>query len=234
MREITEMILVCLVVASCLISSPAQTDATQDSLWQKALVIAEENENWVPGLVIVRMEELGKDGEAKSVEETWMRLRLGQDGELVHDTVKILRDGEDVTDEPREWGKSGSTSAKANPFNPEVQNDVSVNREEQEELVMKKECIPYEFVQKTEDGEVLSGTAWLEKETGTPVQIQFETDPMPKHTRSMLTTTDYEFTSEGFWYPRETVIKASAGFLWIKKSFRVTVSFSEYWRKPKE
>ncbi len=234
MREITKMILICLVGVSCLISSAAQADVTQDSLWQKALVIAEENGDWVPGLVIVRMEELGKDGKAKSVEETWMQLTLGQNGELVHDTVKILRDGEDVTDEPRQSGKSGSTSAKANPFNPDVQNDVSVSHKEQEELIMEKECIPYEFVQKTEDGEVLSGTAWLEKETGIPVQIQFETDPMPKHTRSMLTTTNYDFTSEGSWYPRETVIKASAGFLWIKKSFCVTVSFSEYWRKPKE
>lgn len=238
MKQMTRLIVNCFLIIIWLIPFAAQAQSVQDTLWQKALIIAEANQDFVPGFMIMRMEELDKNGKVKSITETWTRLTLGENGELEYDTIKILKDGEDVTNEPKKSGKSESVSVKVNPFDPDVQDDVSVNRTDRQEVINDKQCVIYEFVQKTEDEKedekVLSGTAWLEKETGVPVQIQFKTDPLPKHTKRMLTTMCYEFIPEESWHLKEMIMEATAGFLWIKKHFRVTVNFSEHWKKPED
>ena len=40
-----------------------------DTLWQKAVSIAEQNARWVPGLIEMRNEELGKNDKVKHLEE---------------------------------------------------------------------------------------------------------------------------------------------------------------------
>jgi len=48
----------------------AQEVNLQDSLWQKAVALSKANEDWVPGLLVVRMEMLDGRGGAQSTEET--------------------------------------------------------------------------------------------------------------------------------------------------------------------
>ena len=89
------------VLATLLFIPPlcAQEVNLQDSLWQKAVALSGANEDWVPGLLVVRMEMLDGRGKAQSVEETWLKMSLGPDGKIKKDLIKQVKDGK-VKDGP--------------------------------------------------------------------------------------------------------------------------------------
>ena len=151
----------------------AQGVNIQDSLWQKAVTLSGANEDWVPGLVVVRMEMLDGQGNAQSTEETWVKLSLGPDGKVKEDLVKQVKDGK-VKDGPEtkvetragqgekkgeKKGSSISVGSSDDPFSPKVQASVSVKRTTQEKTISGKSCAGYEFTLTTKAGKTLSGNA---------------------------------------------------------------------------
>jgi len=224
----------------------AQETSLQDSLWQKAVNLSGANEDWVPGLLVVRMEMLDGRGSAQSTEETWLKLSLGPDGKIKRDQIKQVKDGK-VKDGPEtkvearsgdgkkkgeKKGTSISVSSSDNPFSPKVQGNVSAKRTAQLKTILGKPCAGYEFKLSTKEGETLSGTAWLEEPTGIPLEIQYTVRPLPAHIQRLSTLVCYETTPEGAWHPQEMVLEGSGGFLFIKKAYRGVIRFSDYWKCP--
>ena len=72
--------------------------------------------------------------------------------------------------------------------------------------------------------------AWLDEKNGAPLKTESSLSPLPKKVRSMKSTTFYETAPRGVWHPRRMVVEGSGGFLFFKKSFRLDLSFSNYWR----
>jgi hypothetical protein len=238
-------------LATLLLALPlwAQSVGLQDSLWQKAVALSGTSEDWVPGSIVVRVERLDGKGNVQSTEETWMRMSLGPDGKLKQEVVKRVKDGREQGGlEVRAEARSGqgekkgqgkgvaiSVSGDEDPFTPSVQGGVSAKRTALTQRVLGKPCVGYDYTLAAKEGKAektLRGTAWLEEGTGAPVEIRFSPTPLPKHVQRLVTTVRYETTPEGTCLAREMVMEGSGGFLFIKKAYRGTIRFSDYWKRP--
>lgn len=215
-------------------------NAPPDPLWQKALAVARANTDWVPGLVVLRSEVSSK-GETQGVHELWKRSSLGSAGEVVTQTVKILEDGKDVTEQEKKKEKKSKTKdsgvhAAGNPFDSETQNRLSLKPTQQFRVIAGKECVGYSFEVRNANGPTVRGLAWLAKETGIPTEIEnMALDPLPeKHLKALAITTRYESADDGAWRVKEIRTTGRISIFFIQADFRSTMTFSEYWKKPKQ
>lgn len=214
-------------------------DAPKDPLWRKALAVAAANADWVPGLVVTRSEVLHK-GAVVAVHEMWQRSKLGPKSEVVTETVKILEDGKDVTKrekaknkEKRET-KNADSKGGGNPFDAAVQAQLSLKLLDRSRTIAERACVGYAFELRNTNGPVVRGTAWLDKETGVPSEIENMTlDPLPdKHLKHLTLTTRYETTTNGTWLAKTTTAASTVSVMFIKADARTTTTFSEHWKKP--
>ncbi len=214
-------------------------DATKDPLWRKAVAVAAANADWVPGLVITRSEVLHK-GEIVGVHEMWQRSKLGPKGEVVTDTVKAVEDGKDVTKPEKTKTKEKNPARKTdgkgggNPFDAGVQDRLSLKVMDQSRTIEGRACVGYAFETTEHKWPVVRGTAWLEKETGVPSEIENMTlDPLPdKHLKRLTLTTRYETTTNGIWLAKTMTANSTMSVMLIKADARTTTTFGEHWKKP--
>src|SRR3954454_10784969 len=106
--------------------------ASPDPLWQKALAVARTNSDWVAGLIVTRSAVIYK-GETNGVHELWQRSRLGKDGDVITETIKVLEEGKDVTKQETKTEKSKTKKTgsrgdqgNGNPFSAAAQDRLSL------------------------------------------------------------------------------------------------------------
>ena len=236
------------------VSVGVATEANPDSLWEKAVELSEANQGMIPGLMVMRMEEVNKRGEPKNDNEyyeVWTRHTPGKNGDVVEETVKVVENGKDITDQAktereeaerkeempkaadREDEESGPLSwSSYSPFRPKDQRDYSFQATGEEEVVSGRPCAVYQFEGTTEKGGSRSGKAWLEEKTGVPVRIKYTQDDVPEHVKTCWTTTDFEYAPDGSPHTTELAVVMTAGTLFFKQHHRLTITMSEYWRMP--
>jgi len=215
-----------------------------DPLWQKAVDLAALNRDRVPGLLDMTSKVMDKKGKVEDLQEIKTRLFLGETGEVESELVRIVANGEDITEktradmEKRDQGKKDENSGEvtmefqtAGIFDPASQDRLTTRSTGQKAFVDGHSCIGYTFSFKEKDGTVLSGTAWLEEGTGIPMEVQSTPDPLPKHVKSMKTTLKYEVQNNR-WGLREMVVEGVGGMLFIKKKFHMTTTFSDWFEAP--
>jgi len=213
-----------------------------DPLWRNAVEVAATNSGWVPGLIVIRSEVFHK-GEPVATHEMWQRSTLNPQGELVTKTIRVLEDGKDVTKQSEKETKSkrpekndtamGAWKAGFNPFAREAQERIALKPTERARLIAGRDCVGYAFVLKQTNGAVAKGTAWLDKQTGIPAEIEeMQLDPLPeKHFKSMSLTTRYE-TTNGVWRVKALEMTGTVSVLFIKAGVKSITEFSEHWKKP--
>lgn len=214
-------------------------DVAKDPLWGKAVRVAAANADWVPGLIVTRSEVLHK-GETVGVHETWQRSTLGSKGEVVTETVKIMEDGKDVTNPEKTKNKAKGETKKVdgsgvgNPFDAAVQDRLSLKVMDRSRTITGQTCVGYVFELWNTNGPVVRGTAWLNKETGVPSEIENMTlDPLPdKHLKHLTLTTRYETTTDGVWVAKTLTTISTMSVMFIKADAQTTTTFSEHWKKP--
>jgi len=229
-----------------------------DSLWSKAISLYESNDNWVPGSVYMHMQEVDKHGQPKDERghEVWTRLYLDEDGEVEGELVKVLDNGEDITEEERarreeeerenedEGGDDDRSVTMEGymPFDPEHQDGMNFHATGDLEVVNGRRCAVFEFEDERkgededddDDDTVVTGKVWLELEKGVPMKMEYTTDPLPKRVKKMNTTVVFEFTDPDTWRPASMSVEATGGFLFIKKHFHMHMTFDDHWRMPEE
>ncbi len=251
MRCLLLLALLCLSAAVPAYPAPVPAGGP-DSLWSMAVSLAEANTRWVPGTIYMRMQEVDKHGEPKDEggHEVWTRLYLGEDGEVASEMIKVLDDGEDVTEEERarlageeageddDDGDGGHMTLEGySPFDPGHQDRIVVLATGRQEEVDGRQCFVFEFEDEREGKdreEKVLGEAWLEAETGIPLKLGYTTDPLPKRVKKMYTTVLYDYDGPDAWYAGSLSLKATGGILFIKKHFSMSLAFSDYWRMPEE
>jgi hypothetical protein len=87
---------------SASLHAAADSASLNDPLWQKAVAIAGRNLNWVPGSIYTRVEEVNDEGEAKHVQESWLRLFADTCGNVDSQILKAAEDGKDTTEQERQ------------------------------------------------------------------------------------------------------------------------------------
>jgi len=223
-----------------------------ENLWTKAVELARLNSGRVPGKMVLLSEMLDGDGRAKESEEISFAITQKADGTLDQVLVKYLKDGKDITaekqaEEKKARDKEAAESAKqkkdggkkesvsigfenAGVFDPGLQKGTQVTETPQRKAVDGKMCLGYAFRQKSKDQEegTLVGTAWLDKETGAALEVQYTSDPLPKHVKELTTTIRYAVQPDGTWEGREMKMEGVGGILFIKKRFRMTMHFDEF------
>ena len=227
-----------IVLASVLFCSVsfAFAAAPSDPLWQRALAVARTNADWVAGLVVTRSQVVYK-GETNGVHEIWKRSRLGTHAEVITDTVKVLEDGKDVTEQEKkkEKGKAKKPGGQVsiNPFDAETQDRLSLAMTNRSRKIEGKDCIGYVFEVRNTNGPRAQGIAWLERQTGIPAELENVTlHPLPdKHLKGMTITTRYESTADGVWRVKEMRTIGKASMLFITADIQSSMTFSEYWKK---
>ena len=132
---------------------------------------------------------------------------------------------------------SHSMSLDDSPFNPDRQNDVRVTKAASGETIDGTRCACFEFSypEKLPAGAkgtpaTIKGKAWIEESSGRPVKLEYVSDPLPKHVKSMSTTLRYGADANDSWVVKEMIFEARGSFLFIGKSIRGDISLGDYWK----
>ena len=178
MKQLTLFGSVCVIALGLGMVSKPLAGAPTDSLWREAVAISGMNEDLVPGLMKIHMQEVDKHGKPKAEDryhEVWSTLSLGEDGEVEYEVVKVIEDGEDVTEKEKAKEEGGDEDSESqtmegyNPFDPDSQARVSIESLGNAGIVNGRNTIAYTFRERTEDDVEISGRAWLEG--GDPVMV---------------------------------------------------------------
>ena len=233
--------------SSCVASAETPTD----SLWLRAVDLSEQSRDLVPGTMESFMQEVDKHGKPKDDDKyrhSWGQLSLGGDGEVRYEPVKVIKDGDDITEEEQakererqenddKEDSNSFTSEGYTPFKEGAQDRMSIERLDETEMVDGKDLVVYKFVEHPDDGDdenddKVTGTVWFDVATGVPVKMEYTTDPLPKRVKRMITTMKYAYAAPDTLVVRRMIMDATGGLLFIKKHFHVEMTFDEYWRLP--
>jgi hypothetical protein len=226
-------------------------ETPSDTLWLKAVALSDKNDDLVPGLMKMRMQEVDSEGKPKDsgkYREVWSALSLGADGEVEYGLIKAIENGEDITEEEKakeekakeeerdgeaEGDDSESHEMKGySPFAPESQPDISLESAGDGGVIGGRSTVLYSFTDQSDDGVVISGDAWLDRATGAPVKIEYTPDPLPKRVKRMVTTMEFEHIGPDSLIVKRMSVEVTGGILFIKKHFHMDMVFDDYWRLP--
>ncbi len=242
------LVLTLLILSAMAIASFADGEA--EACWQKGVNAAVRSQDYLPGKIYVKFEQLDGDGKTKNRNELWLELAPGEKEARL---VKAVENGKDITREElekqrkmKERGKGKSkgqtisvSAADIVPLLTNVKKPVThqfLGREKKNGI----DCNVYEFrkeyLQKRGKKEAVvshQGKIWLDAASGTAVEAFYSHDPLPSMVKQLEMNTT--FVSQGdkvFVKNHDMVVKA--GFLFIKKRFRMNLVLDEYWKSDKE
>ena len=226
------------VLALALAAAAPAPAAPANPLWSKAVESASRAKQWSPGemrLVIEMADDAGK------VLDTWdnrYRLSPGEDGAVRTDVVSASRNGKDETRKEREAQAKRDRSARTDgeppmggfgvdPFDPGLQGSVEIRPLAGNRQIAGRTCVAFAFSLTQPKNSVLEGTAWLDAESGLPVEFVSSLRPLPRGVHEMSTTVRY---TDGF--VSEVRVEGSGSLLFLKRRFVSVVTFGGWFRLP--
>jgi hypothetical protein len=243
------ILLLSLLVAFSLVFASLAADEAE-ACWQKGVAAAVLAQDHLPGKIYAKFEQLDGDGKAKSRNELWLELAVGEKEVRL---VKAVEDGKDTTREElekarkmKERGKGKSegqtisvsaadivpllTNVKrpvAHKFlGPEMKNGVACNAYE-----FRKEYLQRRG--KKEETVFHQGKVWLEAASGRAVAASYSMDPLPSMVKLLEMSTTFVQQGDKV-FVRNHDMNIKAGFLFIKKRFRMNLVLDDYWEAEKE
>lgn len=222
-------------------------------LWQKALGIFQKNSDAYPEKISILSEVLDRRDQPDSVTQLFFTMSMDAKGQMHTELTRALKNGKDISEkmkknvEIRNLNENNTPKKEASltvslsdsPFNPGQQKNVSFRASEEKQMLFGHSCRRFDFTYQTEiirkgasDKLTWTGMAWLEEDSGMPLKLEFSMAPLPKRIRSLWTTYLYEVSQPDRWVLKKIMITGQGGFLFIKKRFRSTTTFSDYRRQP--
>jgi hypothetical protein len=209
----------------------------QDPLWQKAVEGATRTEaaGMVPGRLEMSASVKKPDGTAE--EQSAMLFRIVYEGDESRTVlISATQNGKDVTEKAKAEEAKQERERKEkkpkkedsvtlelepgyHPFSPKSQIRVTARRTGDAPLDGRKAAL-FTFKESSEDGKsALEGRAWLDPETGAPLQVEASPAPLPQHVDTLVSTTRFETAPDGLWRPVSTEMRGEGGMLWIRRTF---------------
>jgi hypothetical protein len=231
-----------------------QAAASPWDLWRRAVEIDRANADWYPRRAAVVSEVRGGRRKVISLTEMFFSLGPGEEGWLRIRLDRSLRNGVDTTEKTRSKARIGealngialvdetenSVSLFDSPFDPGEQGAVSFAPREEWRILAGRSCRRFDFTYRAEVAEdggtrdvAWDGQAWIEEGSGRPVQLEFSIHPLPRKFRSVRIVYEYETDRPDRWVLKSVNISGHGGFLFIKRYFDITTTFSEFQRAPK-
>jgi hypothetical protein len=226
--------------------------AASAGLWQKALSIYRKNREWYPEKITILSEILNRQGQPYSVTQLFFTINRDPGGSLHTVLARSLKNGKDTTkdmkskvtilslDEEVDPNNEGtySVSISDSPFDPERQEAVAFHASGEKQFLFGHMCAKFDFSYQTEiirkgEKEKLcwKGMAWLDEASGIPVKLEFSIDPLPRRIRSIWAIYLYDMANPEKWVVKRVDMAGQGGFLFIRKRFRNTTTFTDYQRQ---
>ena len=233
-------------------SAPPRFEGTH-GLWRKAIEIHQRNRDWYPERVVILSEVLNRRGQSSSLTEMVFRLRLDAHGRVQAELERSLKNGEDTTERTRskvtirspeegvdpEDDTAYSVSLTDSPFAAASQGAVRAFATSERDTLYGRLCRRFNFtyrsaiVRKGKAEELTwRGMAWLDEASGVPVKLEFTLTPLPGLVRRLWSIYLYDIESPDRWVLKRVSMTGHGGFLFIRKNFRTTTTFSHYRRAP--
>ncbi|MGH1365593.1 MAG: hypothetical protein ACRBF0_18670 [Calditrichia bacterium] len=187
-----------------------------DTLWQKAVAIDAANLQWVPGLLIENELVTDMNDKVEEHNERQIQFYLQQNGMLNAKLVVSRSNEEDVTQAAQKPPGNDTvlqqylqSDEPEIPFRQALQANIITVRLPEHQTIDGIECVVYEYRQISE-GIEWYGTAWLAKNSGIPVKIQFHTNESfteDKTKISKIESTIFYKCDSSSWYAQRILYK---------------------------
>jgi hypothetical protein len=212
------------------LAAAGTSPSTEDPLWARAAASVSLAKNAVASRIVTRTEVF--DGSGKKMESVEEVQKLtGWDGE------KPLVKTETKRDVVRDSGLKVRIELKAtdNPFYASRQGLVAYNRTG-EDTLDGKNCVRFQFEEAQgpadkSEGPIV-GTAWVERESGLPVKVEYHPKKLPARVSAYTMTVLFEGRPDGSAVPREADLEMKGGFLFIKRVVRLHKSLIDWTTTP--
>lgn len=244
MKNKTILLLSSLLLVTFSLAFASITEDEAEACWQKGVAAAVLSQDHLPGKIYAKFEQLDGDGKAKSRNELWLEWTPGDKEARL---VKAVEDGKDVTRQElekrrktREKGrgkKQGQTiSVSAADIVPLIGN---AGKPVAHKFLGKErrngvDCNAYEFrkeyVRKSGEKErsvVHLGKIWLDAASGMAVRASYTYDPLPSMVKQLEMNSAFVAQGDKV-FVRNHDIHVRAGFLFIKKRFRMNLVLDDY------
>jgi hypothetical protein len=201
----------------------------KDSVWNKALEVSEKNKNYRAKNIVMYIDDLNKDGDVVSSQEIHQKIR--QSNEIKYDTIKVLKDGKDITEESlkkrkEQKNKRASFLEDNDIFSMKVQNKIT-SEKIGSQLIDGFVTHVYSYSYNKNDKENYQGKAWINTKTGEPIKIEYTMNPLPMGLKNLTVLYNYE-TQNNKTYIKTIKANGEASFLLFKKIFRMKVDLKNY------
>lgn len=225
----------------------------QHGLWRKAIEIHQRNRDWYPERVVILSEVLTRGGQPSSLTEMVFRLRLDDRGRVQAELERSRKNGADTTERTRskvtirspekgvdpEDDTAYSVSLTDSPFAAARQGAVQAFATAERQTLFGRPCRRFNFTYRTAivrkgKAEELTwrGMAWLDEASGVPVKLEFTLSPLPGLVRSLWSIYLYDIENPNRWVLKRVSMTGHGGFLFVRRNFRTTTTFSHYRRSP--
>ncbi|MFH1177070.1 MAG: hypothetical protein V1750_06645 [Acidobacteriota bacterium] len=225
----------------------ASSTTAQDPLWEKAVGLASraKERGLAPGRL--EMDAFVKKPNGTVEQKSTAVFTVVTEGEESRtELISATQNGKDVTErlkaeearaqqrDKEERGRKDKHEVTVelepgyHPFLPKVQPQVTYQRRG-DALLDGRKVVLFSFRHAADDGKsALAGRAWLDPETGVPLQVEVSPIPLPKHVDLMMSTTRFEAAADGLWHPASSHVNGEGGMLWIHRVFESEFRFLEW------
>lgn len=219
----------CLLLA---LDAAGTIENIEDPLWRRAADSVSLAKNAVASRIVTRTEVFDGSGKKMESAEEVQKL-MGWDGE------KPLMKSETKKDVVKDSGMTVRIDVKAtdNPFYASRQGGLVTYNRIAEETLDGKSIVRYQFEEapgptdKSDQGTVV-GTAWIERETGFPVKVEYHPKKLPSRVSAYTMTVLFQARPDGSAVPREAQLEMKGGFLFIKRVVRLHKRLSDWTTAP--
>ena len=221
-----------------------------DELWNRAVGQYAANSGWIAGRTDSLSQTFNKKGVLRSSERRIVRTVQGSGGNET-EIVYVEKDGKDITEDERRKSEeerkkreeerdgrnsendSGDGNSREpgfpNPFDPDRQDAVVFERTGETVRDGDSLLIGYRFRVETGERSSYVGTAFLDSNTGVPVEIEATMDPLPRFAEFVRLSVRFENDGDR-WYATRMELEGAGGWLFVYRRFKSVISFSDYFR----
>lgn len=211
-----------------------------DPLWLKAVESARAAKPWVPGVTVMRIEVSDDRGKLLDSYESRFSISPDAGGVPVMSVESSIHNGKDETKKEREAQEKRNRDAAKdgkpafdmgdNPFDPDVQALVTGHLRDGTEEIGGRTCVVYTFSLKRKDGSYAEGTAALERDTGTPVEVRYTLSPLPRGAQSFTAVLRYGPGPAGQGFLQGVEMNGKGRILFISRAFHSDIVLDGWWK----
>jgi len=215
-------------------------------LWDEAVSHYSDYGDLLPGRLRIRFDQYNGRGRLVSTETSEYAVTVGPDGEIESRVIFASKNGEDVTGDRDqetggapfggggEEGQSDSPFAglQISPFDPEAQDQVTVTDTGRSEVVNGVRTRTHMFEIDTGTKTRTTGTAWIAEETGNPVKLTAQIEPLPGYIDEFRMDQSFESDSEGRWYLSRMEFVGEGNILFVRRRIESEFVFWDYFQPP--